>query len=191
MAGWIDDNPSLRGISICGRRVLGSRRELPSILRGVKHRRLGFVVAVGNNEQRGEIFDELLQNGLTPVNAIHPNAMIADSVRLGRGIMVCAGVVVSPDSSIEDNVIINTAASVDHDNRIERDAHLSPGVHTGGHVRVGRGAHIGIGAVVLPDRSVGAYTVVGAGAVVDKDLAERVVAVGVPARAVRTRPAAS
>jgi acetyltransferase-like isoleucine patch superfamily enzyme len=52
-------------------------------------------------------------------------------------------------------------------------------------VRIGRGAWIGSAAVILAD--VGRETVVGAGAVVTRPLPERVVAVGVPARVVRSR----
>ena len=60
-----------------------------------------------------------------------------------------------------------------------------PGVLT--QVRIGAGAWIGSAAVVMAD--VGRDTIVGAGAVVTKSLPDRVVAVGVPARIVRSREA--
>lgn len=185
VVGWIDDAPARRGRMVCGYPVLGSRKQLPALLRRWGRSRPQFMVAIGDNRQRGRIFDELVRRTLRPATAVHPSAAIASSARLGRGVLVCAGAVVNPDARISDNVIINTSASVDHDNRLERDVHLSPGAHTGGHVRLGRGVHLGLGAVVLPDRSVGAYTIVGAGAVVDQDLPAGVVAVGVPARAAR------
>ena len=90
---------------------------------------------------------------------------------------------------------------------IERDALLAAGVHvtSGGQthgiddlsrpireqegtptmVRVGAGAWIGSAAIVMAD--VGRDTVVGAGAVVTKPLPDAVIAVGVPARVVRSR----
>ncbi len=86
---------------------------------------------------------------------------------------------------------------------IERDALLAAGVHvpsgaqTHGTaelslpireqagarrlVRIGKGAWIGSAAVVMAD--VGCHSVVGAGAVVTRPLPDRVIAVGVPARA--------
>ncbi len=92
---------------------------------------------------------------------------------------------------------------------IERDALLASGVHvTSGsqthgfgdlgtpmrdqpgvlsQVRIGAGVWIGSAAVVMAD--VGRDTIVGAGAVVTKRLPDRVVAVGVPARVVRSREA--
>lgn len=54
-------------------------------------------------------------------------------------------------------------------------------------VRIGEGTWIGSNAVVLAD--VGRHCVVGAGAVVTTPLADYVVAVGVPARVIRTRAA--
>jgi maltose O-acetyltransferase len=48
---------------------------------------------------------------------------------------------------------------------------------------------LGAGAKVMDGVSIGSDVVVGAGAVVTTDLPDRVVAVGVPARVVRTRDA--
>lgn len=182
VCGWIDDDPMLTGTVVHGYRVLGTRRQIPTLLR---RSRAAVIIAIGDNRLRGRVFGELEAQGVEFVNAVHPSSVIAPSVRLGRGVVVCPGVVINAGSVIGDNVIINTGASVDHDNRIERDAHLSPGVHTGGFARVGRGAHIGLGAVILPRCGVGAYTAVGAGAVVHRDLPARVVAVGIPARVAR------
>ncbi len=52
-------------------------------------------------------------------------------------------------------------------------------------VRIGAGAWIGSAAVVMAD--VGRDTIVGAGAVVTQALTDEVIAVGVPARVVRSR----
>jgi maltose O-acetyltransferase len=53
-------------------------------------------------------------------------------------------------------------------------------------ISVGDNVWIGGGAIVLPGVTIGANTVVGAGAVVTKDLPAGVLAVGNPARVVRT-----
>ena len=183
--GWVDDDTSLRGGGVNGFPVLGTQADIPDLLKQWGKRRPAFIVAIGDNAQRGALFDQLVAGGMRPANAVHRSAVVSPSARLGRGVMILAGAVVNPDTAISDNVIVNTCASVDHNNLIARDAHLAPGVHTGGNVRIGRAAFLGMGVVVLPDRTIGAETIVGAGAVVHRDLPDAVVAVGVPARVQR------
>ena len=68
------------------------------------------------------------------------------------------------------NVVVNTAASVDHECRIDDGVHVGPGVRLGGRVHVGRGTWLGIGSVVKDGIRIGAGTIVGAGSLVLRDL---------------------
>jgi acetyltransferase-like isoleucine patch superfamily enzyme len=51
---------------------------------------------------------------------------------------------------------------------------------------IGEAAHIGIGAVVIEGVSIGRKSIIGAGAVVLENVPEGVVAVGVPAKVIRS-----
>jgi acetyltransferase-like isoleucine patch superfamily enzyme len=53
-------------------------------------------------------------------------------------------------------------------------------------VEIGDGSWIGIGAVILPNVRIGKRCVIGANAVVTRDIPDRSVAVGSPARVIRT-----
>jgi acetyltransferase-like isoleucine patch superfamily enzyme len=53
-------------------------------------------------------------------------------------------------------------------------------------VTIGRRAWIGANVTILPGVTIGEYSVIGAGAVVNKDIPPRSVAVGVPARVIKT-----
>jgi acetyltransferase-like isoleucine patch superfamily enzyme len=55
-----------------------------------------------------------------------------------------------------------------------------------GKVIIKDGAHIGIGAIILPGVTIGEGAIVGAGAVVSKDVPAYSLAVGVPAKVVKT-----
>ena len=147
-----------------------------------------FLVAVGNNSARQDIFRRLCQRGGMPKTLIHPFSAISASAEIGRGVSVSAGAVVNPGALVRDNCIINTCASVDHDCLVEEHCHLCPGVRLAGNVTVGAGTMVGTGASILPGIRVGQWCCIGAGAVVNRDLPPGVVAYGVPARIRKRRP---
>ena len=55
-----------------------------------------------------------------------------------------------------------------------------------GKVIIDDGAHIGIGAIIMPGVKIGKGAIVGAGSVVIKDIPDYVVAVGIPARIIKS-----
>jgi len=55
-----------------------------------------------------------------------------------------------------------------------------------GKVIINDGAHIGIGAIIMPGVTIGEGAVIGAGAVVTKDIPPYTLAIGIPARVVKT-----
>lgn len=115
---------------------------------------------------------------------VDPTAVIASSVRLGRGTYVNAACVLGGASSFGAQVVVNRGASVGHHVEIDDFASIGPSAVLAAAVRVARGAMIGAGAVVLPGVRVGEHAVVGAGAVVTRNVPDRHVVVGNPARTV-------
>jgi sugar O-acyltransferase (sialic acid O-acetyltransferase NeuD family) len=178
--GFVDDNPSLAGYTLLGLPVLGQIDSLPQIAHD------GVIVAIGDNAIRRSVFNKLAARTERFAVARHPSAIVADSVEIGRGTMICAGAIINPGTVIGANVILNTRCSIDHHNRIGDHVHIAPGVCTGGDVRVDVGVLVGIGAVVMPGRTIRAGSTVGAGALVQQDVLEGTVVVGVPARPVRS-----
>lgn len=148
----------------------------------------GFVVAIGDNARRAAEFGRVrADHGLVPVTAVHPAAVVARDAAVGPGALLMAGVVVSNGCTLGEAVLMGTRASVDHDASVGDHASLAPAATTGGEVEIGAGSAVLLGASVIHRVRIGAHTVVGAGAVVIADLPDRVVAVGVPARVLRTR----
>jgi sugar O-acyltransferase (sialic acid O-acetyltransferase NeuD family) len=150
---------------------------------------VGFLIAIGGDRGRDrvELHETLEAKGLRPLIARHPSAFIADSAFLGAGTQVLAHACVCADVRLGRSVIVNTAASVDHESVLGDGVHLCPGARLAGSVIVEDFAMIGTGAVIGPRVRIGVGSVVGAGAVVLRDVHARQVVVGNPARVLRTK----
>jgi acetyltransferase EpsM len=141
-----------------------------------------FIISIGSNRVRQKIANSLK---LEFISAIHPTAIIDETVIVEEGTVVMAGAIVNVDCTIGRHVIINTGAVVDHDCVIGDFAHLSPNSTLSGNVSVGEGTHIGSGAVVIPGVEIGKWATVGAGTVVIKNVPDGATVVGSPARRVK------
>jgi sugar O-acyltransferase (sialic acid O-acetyltransferase NeuD family) len=137
-------------------------------------------VAIGNNQNRERVCKFLIVNGINLMNAIHPSAIISDSVEFGEGIMVGPGAVINAHTKIQDGAICNTNSVIEHDCNIGAYCHVSPGTVLCGAVVIGDTTLIGAGAVVILYVNIGSNVVVGAGTVVIKDIGSNMKVVGNP-----------
>jgi sugar O-acyltransferase (sialic acid O-acetyltransferase NeuD family) len=151
---------------------------------------LSFLVAIGGGKagrDRVQLSEKFVSMGLLPCAAIHQNAWVADSARIGTGCQIMTNAVVSEMASVGDYSIINTSASADHDDQLGRGVHLMPGATLCGEVIVEDFVTIGANATILPRLRIGSGAFVGAGAVVTRDVPPGVTVVGIPARIVDHR----
>lgn len=155
----------------------------------VVHRVRRGIVAVGDNAVRARIVEHIA--GLLPsfefVTVIHPFTSVAQSVRLGAGVVVLAGAIINSGTRIGAHCIINTRSSVDHDCVLREFVSIAPGATLGGHVCLGAYTAIGLGASLIHEIAVGEHSVIGAGSTVVSTLGSRIVAFGSPAKIVRPR----
>jgi acetyltransferase-like isoleucine patch superfamily enzyme len=110
---------------------------------------------------------------------IRPGTMLFADPRAGEGGTI----------SIEDDVLLGSAVHIYVNNHYFLDSSLP--IIDQGHspprsVSVETGAWIGAGAIILPGVSIGRNSVIGAGAIVTKDIPPFSVAVGNPARVIKT-----
>jgi sugar O-acyltransferase (sialic acid O-acetyltransferase NeuD family) len=146
--------------------------------------RLGCCVAIGNPHGRArlQLQERLKAEGLTPVTLAHPNACIAANAQIGEGTQIMAGAVVGEEAVVGRACIINTRASIDHEDVLEDGVEVAPGATLCGLVRVGTGAWVCAGATILPRITIGPDAIVGAGAVVTRNVRGSTMVVGIPAR---------
>lgn len=175
----IDANASLA--SVAGVPVLpeAAFTEPGGIDRGAQD----MLVCIGDPAKRADLVDRYPGPWGT---AIDPSAIVSARSTVDEGSMVFQGAIVQANSHIGRHVIVNTAASVDHDCAVDDFVHLGPHSTLCGFVHIERGAYIGAGATIIPGVTVGANAIVGAGAVVVRDVPPNTVVAGVPARHLRT-----
>lgn len=177
VVGCTDVDPSPR--ECAGAPVLGGDEMLARLRHdGVDHA----FCALGANGLRERICLALIAQGFEVPTVRGPGANFSPSAKIGAGAILMPGATVNVESVIGDFVIINTNASVDHDGVIGRAAHIGPGAALAGEVVVGARSFIATGSSVIPRTSIGEDVVVGAGSVVIRDIPDRVVAFGNPAR---------
>lgn len=155
----VDDDPHLHGKSLLGHPIAS-----PDQVGGDR----GFI-SIGDNASRQKVASRY--RGRLIIIA-HRSTVIAPDVPVGEGTIFLPGSIVMPGSRIGENVIINTAASVDHDCVIEDGVHIAPGSRLCGNVYVGRGSLLGAGSIVVPGVRIGRDVFVHAGQVVTKDVAD-------------------
>lgn len=182
IVGFVDDRCNESPVP--GFQILGTIRDMPSLVTRIPQATV--IVAIGDNAVRKDVASRLSALGVSMARVIHPFAVVSRFAVVGIGTVIMPGVVVNAGASIGNHAVLNTGCTIDHDCVVGDYAHISPGVHLAGNVVVGQGAHIGIGASVIPGCSIGNWSVIGAGAAVVEDIPDNVLAVGVPARVIKT-----
>jgi sugar O-acyltransferase (sialic acid O-acetyltransferase NeuD family) len=149
----------------------------------------GFCLAIGNphGRVRLQLHERLEREGLRPVSVIHPTAWIASNATVGEGVQIMAGGIVAAEARLGRQCIINTKASVDHEDVLEDGVEVAPGATLCGAVRVKTNGWICAGATVLPRITIGEDAIVGAGAVVIRDVPGNTTVCGIPARPLKRR----
>lgn len=133
--------------------------------------RVEFVVAVGDMEDRKEIYELLAKRAKRPsANALHPLSWQSPYAAIGFGNLFNAGTVVNANTVIGDMNHFHSGVTVETDVHIGHYCNFSSGVRIGANVTVEDEVFIGTGAVIHPGVHLGKGCLIGAGTVVLKSV---------------------
>lgn len=166
------------GLPILAEAAVLSRPEAPHITLGVGDNWVRFRLAAAVQSKRADVRFCTVR---------HPSAQVSVHAQIGDGSVLLAGCFVGPSACIGQHVTLWSNSVAEHDTELEDCVTLAPGAKTGGRTFVGARAFLGVNAGVNDGVSIGADAVIGTQAAVVRDLPPCVLAMGVPARVVRTR----
>tara|TARA_B100000809_G_scaffold105703_1_gene104234 strand:+ start:31544 stop:32155 length:612 start_codon:yes stop_codon:yes gene_type:complete len=116
---------------------------------------------------------------------IHPTCFVDRTVKIGDGVVLFPNSTFDENVIIEANVLINVGCIISHDTRIRKNTFLSPSVSLAGFIDIGEQNNIGIGTVIIDYIKTSDNVQTGGGTEVINDIEKPGLYVGNPQRFIR------
>jgi sugar O-acyltransferase (sialic acid O-acetyltransferase NeuD family) len=146
-----------------------------------------FFIAIGDPEDRAEWLQKIKSKNLTTINVIDHTAIVSSRAILGTCIYVGKMAIINSDTHLEDGVVVNTRALIEHGNYISFCSNISTNVVLNGDVKVGEKTFVGSCTVVNGQLNIGCSSIIGSGSVVIRNIPDYVVVAGSPTRLLKER----
>lgn len=177
---YIDDINEISELQ--GRKVY----KFADLLKLYKKDQLEIVIAVGEPKVRELLYQKVKSQKVTLISLIHPHIYIDETVKLGTGVVICEGVTITSNVCIGDNTYIQPHAVIGHDIQIGRHTVIGLNRQIGGADMIGDRVFMGFLSGTKDHICIGDDVIISAGAIVFRDMPNEVVAVGNPARIMKS-----
>ena len=144
-----------------------------------------FALAIGNMEARKRIVETLVAKGAQFVSLIHPLSLVADTAKLGAGVVIYPFAVVSNETVIGDYAKLNYYASAGHNVRLGKYCLLAPYATVNGFSVLEECVYLSTHSTVAPVVTVGTRSKVSANSAVMRDVPPDSMVYGIPGRVTR------
>jgi len=169
LACFIDDNEEKQGTMLNNIPVLSledTKKQYPEA---------AVAGGIGNPKIREKLMNKAAAEGFAFETIIHPDTERSEWIEIGKGVVICAGNILTTNIRLGDHVQINLGCTIGHDVVMGDYTTLAPGVHVSGWVRFGKRVYVGTGAVIINGTeenplAIGDDAVIGAGACVTKSV---------------------
>lgn len=144
---------------------------------------LAICIAIGRPNVIERVVNSIDNTNINYPNIISPSAIImdADTQRMGRGNLICAGCWISCNTEIGDFNQLNNYITIGHDSKIGNYNSFMPGVRISGEVTIGDRNLWGLNSGILQQKKVGNDVTIGAGSILLRNVKNGGTYVGVPA----------
>ena len=183
LSAFIDDTPEKQGVTPHGHRVCGREALTANPAAQV----LAVPGGPASYLQRREVIDGLGVAGERFATVVHPGAHVSPSARIGRNVLLMAGVVVTSNAVIGDHVCVLPNTVIHHDVTIGDYTLVGSNVSIAGGTRVGANCYIGSGSSLIHGITIGDRALVGLASTVIRDVPADARVAGSPARDIGRR----
>jgi sugar O-acyltransferase (sialic acid O-acetyltransferase NeuD family) len=178
LIGFIDDAPDKQGTTVLGYPVVG--RE--ALLRQQAARLLAVPGSPTSYHYRRQIIEGLGASDERFTSVIHPTATVSRMARVGRNVLIMAGVVITSNALIGDHVCILPNTVIHHDVVIGAWSLIGSSVTVAGSSVVGENCYVGSGSNIINGVQLGRNCLIGLGSNVIRSVSPGVRVAGNPAR---------
>lgn len=182
-AGLLNDREPvgsvLEGLTVLGKVSDAKRFEIDG------YSFINTILRIDGQAERIALFESLRIKKESMATFVHPLAYIAPTVEIGYGCAILPNVCISTGTKIGNNSLIMVGATVGHSNQIGDYCHIAAQACVGSYLKVGKGVHFGINCTIRENLTIGDYSTIGMGAVLTKDVGEKEIWAGTPAKFLR------
>jgi len=143
-----------------------------------------FLFAIGNIDTKKRIVKTLKDRGAKFLTLIHKTAIVADSAKIGEGVIVCPFAMVSDSVVLGDFVVLNFYSSCAHDSKVGKYSVLSPYATINGFAVLEDEVFLGTRSTVVPYKKVGYRAKISANSVAMNNVPAHTLIRGVPGKKV-------
>ncbi|HRQ67625.1 MAG TPA: hypothetical protein P5031_03575 [Candidatus Syntrophosphaera sp.] len=183
MAGYLNDREET-GSYIESFPVLGRTADAPCLAKeGYKF--INTIYRIDGQSERLDLFNSLGLGDGDLATFIHPTAYYAPNVVFEPGSVIMPYVMISAGARIGRGSLIMVGASIGHNTKLGPYSHVAAQAVVGAYIKTGTGVHIGLNATLRENLEIGDFATVGMGAVLTKNVGEKEIWAGNPAKFLR------
>jgi len=138
-----------------------------------------------SGQQRSNIFKQLKKEKIKILSFIHSSVKLMGHNTIGKGVIIFPDCYLGYKSDIGDGVVIQSGCRIEHHNVIGNFCDLNPNLTTGGFTKIGNYCEINISVDIINRIRIGNFSRVGAGSLVLKNIKDKELHYGRPAKFVR------
>jgi len=183
MAGYLNDREE-RGSYIESYPVLGCLSEA-SRFAAEGYKFINTIYRIDGQAERLDLFKSLGLGDGDLATFVHPTVYHAPNVIFEPGAVLMPNVMINSGVKIGRCTLVMVGASVLHNTELGPYNHIAAQAVVGAHIKTGTGVHIGLNATLREYLEIGDFATVGMGAVLTKNVGEKEIWVGNPAKFLR------